>query len=98
MEAGDGNRHEHYLENGKIANIHNILFSLNKETEGAVNIFMKDGNYEIKSAFEGDFMRMADQFQGALAKDSLQTLQLRSLYNLGSMQFVIARAIRTWKI
>ncbi len=93
VESGDGNRHEHYLENGKITNIHNTLFSLNKETEGAVNIFMSDGNYEIKSAFEGDFMRMADQFRGALVKDSLQTLQLRSLYNLGSMQFVIPEPV-----
>ncbi|MEN8798290.1 MAG: cytochrome C biogenesis protein, partial [Flavobacteriaceae bacterium] len=28
VEAGDGNRHEHFLEDGKISSIHNILFSL----------------------------------------------------------------------
>ncbi len=89
VEAGDGNRHEHYLENGKIANIHNILFSLNKETEGAVNITTTDSVYQIRSPFEGSFMRMADQYQGRVLKDSLQKLQLRSLYNMGGMQFVI---------
>jgi len=39
VEAGDGQRHEHYLESGQIASIHNVLFSLNKETQGAINIF-----------------------------------------------------------
>ena len=89
VEAGNGQRHEHYLENGQIANIHNVLVTLNKETPGAINIFSKNGSYQIKSPFEGDFLRMADQLRGKLVKDSLQTLQLRSLYNTAGMQFVI---------
>ncbi|WP_420601414.1 cytochrome c biogenesis protein CcsA [Flagellimonas sp.] len=89
VEAGDGQRHEHYLENGKVASIHNVLFSLNKETNGAINIFSDGDNYQIKSPFEGNFMRMADQFQGEVVSDSIQTLQLRSLYNMAGMQFVI---------
>ena len=89
VEAGDGNRHEHYLEDGQVASIHNVLFSLNNETAGAINIFTTDSTYHIKSAFDGTFMRMADRFQGQLTKDSLQTLQLRSLYNTAGMQFVI---------
>ncbi|MFT6838575.1 MAG: hypothetical protein ACJAZR_002112, partial [Sediminicola sp.] len=89
VEAGDGDRHDHFLESGEITSIHNVLFALNKETEGAINIMTTDSTYLIKSPFEGDFMRMADQFQGQLYKDSLQTLQLRSLYNTAGMQFVI---------
>lgn len=89
VEAGDGNRHEHYLEDGKIASIHNVLFALNNETEGAINIYAKDSLYMIKTPFEGNFMRMADQFQGDVTKDSLEVLQLRSLYNMAGMQFVI---------
>ena len=89
VEAGDGNRHEHYLEDGQLANIHNVLFALNKETEGAINIITSDSLYYIKSPFEGNFLRMADQFSGGLVADSLQTLQLRSLYTIGGMQFVI---------
>lgn len=89
VEAGDGQRHEHYLENGKVASIHNVLFSLNKETNGAINIFSDGDNYQIKSPFDGNFMRMADQFQGEIISDSIQALQLRSLYNMAGMQFVI---------
>ncbi|GMN15914.1 cytochrome c biogenesis protein CcsA [Croceitalea sp. MTPC9] len=89
VEAGDGQRHEHYLESGQITSIHNVLFALNKETDGAINIFSSDSTYTIKSPFDGAFMRMADQFKGAVSKDSLETLQLRSLYTMAGMQFVI---------
>lgn len=93
VEAGDGNRHEHYLEEGKVASIHNMLFALNKPTEGAINIFTSDSTYSIRSPFEGSFMRMADQFQGQVAKDSLQPFQLRSLYTVGGMQFVVPEPV-----
>ena len=94
MEAGNGQRHEHYLENGKIDSINNILFALKKDTEGAINIFYDEENgYRIKTPFEGNFMRMADQFQGEVVTDSVQPLQLRSLYNMGGMQFVVPEPI-----
>lgn len=90
VEAGDGNRHEHYLESGKVVSVHNVLFAFNAPTDGAVNIFMTEGgDYQIRSPFEGDYMRMADQQKGTVIADSLQSLQLRSLYNVGGMQFVV---------
>ena len=89
VEAGDGQRHDHYLESGEVSSIHNVLFSLNKKTEGAVNIYSRNGDFQIESPFEGSFMRMADQLQGQVVADSLQPLQLRSLYNMAGMQFVI---------
>lgn len=89
VEAGDGQRHEHYLENGKVVSIHNVLFALNNDTQGAINIFTTDGTYTIKSPFEGSFLRMADQYSDTVAQDSVQQLQLRSLYTLAGMQFVI---------
>ncbi|MCJ7465541.1 MAG: cytochrome c biogenesis protein CcsA [Maribacter sp.] len=89
VEAGDGQRHDHFLEYGQVTSIHGLLFSLNKPTEGAVNISTTDSVYQIRSPFEGSFMRMADQLQGNLSKDSLQPLMLRSLYTMAGMQFVI---------
>ncbi len=88
VEAGDGQRHEHYLENGKVSSIHNVLFALNRDTKGAINIYTSGEQYAIKSPFDGGFMRMADQLQGEVIKDSLQPLQLRSLYTVAGMQFV----------
>ena len=88
VESGGGTRHEHYLKSGEVANIHNVLFALNKFTQGAVNINTTGGAYTIKTPFDGQFMRMADKFQGNVIKDSMQPLMMRSLYNLGGAQFV----------
>ncbi len=89
VEAGDGQRHEHFLENGKVASIHNVLFALNNQTNGAINIKTTGSQYLIEAPYDGSFMRMADQFQGQFVKDSVQPLQLRSLYNTAGMQFVM---------
>ncbi len=89
VEAGDGNRHDHFLEEGEISNIHNVLVAFNKPTQGAINITYKNDEYFIESPFDGSYMRMADQKQGVVVKDSLQPLMLRSLYQTAGMQFVI---------
>lgn len=90
VESGEGERHDHYLENGQIASIHNVLFALNNPTEGAINILHDPENgYRIKTPFEGNYMVMATQAQGEVAVDSLQPLRLRSLYSMAGMQFVI---------
>ncbi|MEP4948170.1 MAG: cytochrome C biogenesis protein, partial [Flavobacteriaceae bacterium] len=93
VEAGDGQRHEHYLENGTVASIHNVLFALNNETQGAINIYTNGTDYQIKTPFQGGFMRMADQFTGDVVNDSLQEFRLRSLYTMAGMQFVIPEPI-----
>ena len=93
VEASDGNRHDHYIKEGDIANIHNLLFTLDNPIQGAINIQVKDGEYFITSPFAGSFMRMADQFQGELITDGQQPLQLRSLYSLPNFQFVIPEPV-----
>jgi cytochrome c-type biogenesis protein CcsB len=89
VESGEGTRHDHYIKEGEVQNIHNILFAFNKFTKGAINITKLEDTYSIQAPFEGDFMRMADKFQGKVAKDTVQPLMLRSLYNLGGSQFVL---------
>ncbi len=97
VEAGDGNRHDHWLKVGQVANIHNILFSLNKPTEGAINIQYDEAEdaYSIASPFEGEYMRMADQMRGSVESDSIQPLMLRSLYQMAGMAFVIPEPVVT---
>lgn len=87
VESGDGTRHEHMLKAGEVQNIHNVLFALDKPTPGAINIDSK--NNTISAPFDGQFMRMADKFQGKVVKDVAQPLMYRSLYNLGGSQFVL---------
>lgn len=90
VESSEGKRHEHFLKEGEVQNIHNILFSFNKETDGAVNIFKNENEeYFIKSAFGGNFMVMATQERGLVYADSLHPLNLRSLYTLAGTSFVL---------
>ena len=88
VEAGDGGRHEHFLKDGEVQNIHNVLFSLNKFTDGAININTTGSAYTIQTPFEGNFMRMADKLEGKVTKDAAQPLMMRSLYSIGEMRFV----------
>ncbi|MDG2396412.1 MAG: cytochrome c biogenesis protein CcsA [Flavobacteriaceae bacterium] len=89
VEAGDGSRHEHYIKEGEILNIHNVLFTVNNFVEGAVNIQVDSGEYFISSPFDGSFMRMADQYSGKFKSNIRQRLELRSLYSISNFQFVI---------
>ena len=87
--ASTGQRQDRFLKSGQVANISNVLFAFNKQTDGAVNINGSNATgFTIKSPFEGEYMKMADQSKGMLVADSIQELQLRSLYNIGGMQIV----------
>ncbi|MFD2943055.1 cytochrome c biogenesis protein CcsA [Flavobacterium notoginsengisoli] len=88
VEAGAGGREEHYLKEGEVQNIHNVLFALNKQTDGAININTKGDKYTIQTPFEGEFMRMADQLKGKVTKDDVQPLMMRSLYSIGDIRIV----------
>lgn len=88
VEAGAGGREEHYLKEGEVQNIHNVLFALNKPTDGAININTTGKEYTIQTPFEGEFMRMADQFKGKVTKDNVQPLMMRSLYSIGDIRIV----------
>ena len=89
VESGGGSRHDHYIKKGEVANIHNMLVAYDKETQGAVNILTKNDSLFIKAPQDGDFMVMATQNRGVVRKDSLQAFNLRSLYSISNMQFVI---------
>jgi hypothetical protein len=43
--SGDDGRDEHFLKEGEVQNIHNVLFSLNKPTDGAINIVTSGDGY-----------------------------------------------------
>mgnify|MGYP003407166794 FL=1 len=88
VEAGEGGREEHFLKEGEVQNIHNVLFALNKPTEGAININTTGSTPTIQTPFEGNFMRMADKLQGKVEKDIVQPLMMRSLYSIGEKRFV----------
>ncbi|NNK86830.1 MAG: cytochrome C biogenesis protein, partial [Flavobacteriaceae bacterium] len=70
VEASDAGPHNHFLKEGQVQNIHNVLWTLNKPTDGAVNIMFTDSTLTINSPFDGEFMTMATMETRRLVKDS----------------------------
>lgn len=93
VESGMNGPHNHFLKMGEVASIHNVLFALNKPTDGAINITHSDEGLTIQSPFEGEYLTMATMAQGTLVKDSLQPLMLRSRYVIGDMQMVFPNPV-----
>jgi len=88
VEALDGNRQDHYIKEGQVTNIQNILFSFNYYQKGAINITSEAGEYYIESPFDGIYTIMSNQQSAELNKDKKQLLELRSLYQIPGFQFV----------
>ena len=89
VEASSGERHDHYIEEGQVTNLHGVLFSFNNYNEGAINFINVDDELFIQSSFRGSYMRMIDQKRGDVNLDQIEELQLRSLYDIAGLQFVI---------
>ncbi|TVZ51536.1 cytochrome c biogenesis protein CcsA [Dokdonia sp. Hel_I_53] len=90
VEAGDGTRHEHFLVEGEVVSIHNVLYAFNAPQDGAVNINFDGENYTIKTPFGGTNTVMATQTESIVVENVEAPLNLRALYNLGGgVQFVI---------
>ncbi|TJY35819.1 cytochrome c biogenesis protein [Pontimicrobium aquaticum] len=93
VEAGMGGSHNHFLKEGQVQSIHNVLYTLNKPTDGAVNITYTDSTLTIQSPYEGEYLTMATQAQGKLVKDSIQPLALRSRYIIGNQTLVFPKPV-----
>ncbi|CAM1341460.1 cytochrome c biogenesis protein CcsA [Tenacibaculum amylolyticum] len=92
VESSSGSRHEHYIKKGTIQNIHNILVGFDAPNKNAnLNFFYEDGNLKMTSKADGNWLRMADQKQGKVVKDSIQNFQFLTLHNIEGLQFVIPR-------
>ena len=94
VESSSGSRHEHYIRKGTLQNIHGVLIGFDAPgNNGTVNIFTENDTLKINTKADGNWMRMADQKRGTVTKDSIQPLQLRSLYNVAGIPFVIPQPV-----
>ncbi|MEC3908721.1 cytochrome c biogenesis protein CcsA [Tamlana sp. 2201CG12-4] len=89
VSAGNG-RETVFLEKGEIeaigAHQHKVGFDVNQE--GVINITEKDGEFSILSPRNLSAFVMATETASTIKKDSLQTIQLRTLYRDGDASFV----------
>jgi len=92
VESGGGGRHDHYIKKGEVANVHNALIAFENKTPGAINIFTENDSLRIDSPFEGSYMTMSTKQITQVSIDTVQTFNLRSLYTIANMQFVVPEA------
>ena len=98
VESSSGSRHEHYIKKGTVENIHNILVGFDAPNTATINITSSEDGLKIKAGADGTFMRMADQFKGTVTKDSIQEFQLRSLYTVAGLPFVVPNPVTKGKM
>ncbi|WP_233899247.1 cytochrome c biogenesis protein CcsA [Tenacibaculum piscium] len=91
VESTSGSRHDHYIKKGTSQLIHNILVGYDNVNNNSIDIIADGDALKLKSVHEGTYLRMADQFTGTIAKDSIQNLQLLSLHQLAGLSFVIPK-------
>ena len=92
IESSSGTRHEHYIKEGTIQNIHNVLVGFNTaDKEANINIFKRSDSLKIVSKSEGSYQVMATQKTGNVSKDTVQDFNLRALYNLAGLPFVVPK-------
>ncbi|NNK71275.1 MAG: cytochrome C biogenesis protein, partial [Flavobacteriaceae bacterium] len=93
VEASAAGPHNHFLKEGQVQNIHNVLWALNKQTQGAINIISTDSTLTINSPFDGEYMTMATMETRPIVKDSTQPLVLRSRFVIGEQAVVIPNPV-----
>ena len=87
--AGANGRETFYLQEGRAKRYLGLNFSFGTPLPGHVNFFYQNDELMVQLPSDGEFMRMADRFQGSIKKDSIQPLKLRSLYMVDGQNFVI---------
>ncbi len=89
VESGSGGRHDHYIQKGTSQEIHGVIVGFDSPVDNTIDFKSVDGSLKIKSAIEGSFFRMADKYEGVIAKDSLQDFSLLAVHSVAGLEFVI---------
>ena len=89
VSSGKG-RETVFLEKGEIEAIgaHKHKVGFESDQEGIINISEKDGVFKIYSPRDLSSFVMATETASTIKKDSLQVIQLRTLYRDGDVSFV----------
>lgn len=107
VESDHGERHEHFIKEGSVENIHNQLYAFNRAQEGAIEFWLENGQMYINSPFDGDYMIMKNQAgknpmdmkpDGVVKTGEKTPFHYRSMYRLGKIQFVGDTPLRGNKV
>ena len=89
VESTGGERTDYYIKDGDFLSINRTTVGFNSPAKQGINIVEKEGSFILETDQDGSFYRMRDKFEGLVFADSLQELNLLTLYNLQGLQFVV---------
>lgn len=111
VSVGQEGRKSQYIQSGELKEIGGIMFSMNNPIPGTFQILTQNNQLLFKSPLEGEYVQMQgqavgmitdsatfNQGKGKVAVDSIQELKLKSLYQIGSAQFVLPQPTFTGKL
>ena len=85
-------RQDIYFQSGEKKMIGNMGLAFNNTYPDAINVFQKNDSLYILSPVAGTYMRMRDQQQFEVPKDSVVPFHLASLYRFNNLSFVATEA------
>ena len=91
VESGGGGRHNHYIKKGTSELLHGVMVGFDSPNKNTIDFRTKDGTLTIQSVVDGQFYRMADQFEGVIKKDSVQEFSLLAVHGIAGLQFVVPK-------
>ena len=95
--ANENGREDQLLRRGKSLTRDSLVLSFDHWKNGAINIVPGNGKYFLHSPRPLQYMTMATQQVGSVVADTLVELKTRTLYQAGTVSFVIS-AIHEGKV
>lgn len=89
VESGGGGRHDHFIKKGSSEVVHGVLVGFDAASQNTIDFKTVNDQLKINSAVEGSFFRMADQYEGVIAKDSLQDFSILAVHSIAGLKFVV---------
>lgn len=91
VESGSGGRHDHYLKKGRSELVHGVLVGYDAPNKNTIDLRTTNEGLTIETTVDGNYFRMADQFDGTIAKDTIQSFSLLAVHNIAGLQFVVPK-------
>ncbi len=89
VESTAGQRTDHYIADGEVKIINTTSVGFNTHSPQGINIIEQNGKFILETNEDGSYFVMKEQRQGLVFADSVQELNLLSLYTLQGLQFVV---------
>jgi len=98
VSTSNHGRENIYMLSGEVKSINGMLIGYNRKIDGAIEFHDSSGFLQIKSPEDAVYVTMVTGKTGHIKKNVLDTLKLRSLYNISGLEIVVPQGIKKGKL